>query len=57
MLYIAYMYDFKLLGNLKLKWCNVFFVARVKVLGFVNFDLRGYLLQKGIAGLIIEVEK
>ena len=29
----------------------------VKVLGFVNFDLEGYLLQNGIAGLIIEAEK
>ena len=27
------------------------------MLGFVNFDLGDYLLQKGIAGLIIEAEK
>ena len=27
------------------------------MLGFVNFDLRGYLFQNGIAGLIIEAEK
>ena len=27
------------------------------MLGFVNFDLGGYLLQNGIAGLIIESEK
>ena len=27
------------------------------MLGFVNFDLGGYLLQNGIAGLIIEAEK
>ena len=29
----------------------------MKVLGFVNFDLGGYLLQNGIAGRIIEAEK
>ena len=34
-----------------------FFVARVKVLGLVNFDLGGYLLQNGIAGLNIEADK
>ena len=27
------------------------------MLGFVNFDLRGYLLQNGIAGLKIESDK
>ena len=34
-----------------------FFVAWVKMIGFVNFDLGGYLLQNGIAGLTIEAEK
>ena len=29
----------------------------MKVLGFVNFDLGGYLLQNGIAGLKIKAEK
>ena len=51
------MYNLKLMRNLKLKWCNAFFVAWVKVLGFVNFELGGYLLQNGIAGLKIEAEK
>ena len=37
--------------------CNAFFVAWVKVLGFVNFDLEGFLLQNGITGLIIKAEK
>ena len=46
MLYNSLMYDFKLLWNVKLKWCNVF-VAWMKVLGFVNFGLGGYLLQNG----------
>ena len=50
------MYEFKVMRNLKLKWCKVF-VAWVKVLDFVNFDLGGYLLQNGIAGLITEAEK
>ena len=27
------------------------------MLGIVNFDLGGYLLQNGIAGIIIEAEK
>ena len=36
---------------------NGFFVAWVKVLGFVNFDLGGYLLQNDIAGLKFEAEK
>ena len=35
----------------------MFFVAWVKVLGFVNYDLGGYLLYNGIVGLIIEVKK
>ena len=31
--------------------------VRVKVLGFVNFDLGGWRLQNGIAGLKIEAKK
>ena len=31
-------------------------ITRVKVLGFVNFDLGGFLLQNGIPGFIIEAE-
>ena len=57
MLYNSLMYDFKLLWNVKLKWCNFFFAAWVKVLYFVNFGLGGYLLQNSIAGLIIEAEE
>ena len=56
MLYISYIYDFKLLRYFKLKWCHRFFVAWVKMLWFVNVDLGGYLLQNGIADLISEAE-
>ena len=34
----------------------MFFLAWVKVLGFMTFDLGGYFLQNGIAGLIIEAD-
>ena len=49
------MYDFKRHRNLKLKWCNAFCCLSEST-SFVNFYFGGYLLQNGIAGLIIEAE-
>ena len=44
------------LSNTYTRTPSSFSSERVKVLGFVNFDLGVYLLQNNIAGLIIEVE-